>query len=111
MVLMFYTLSNGINMSLIAAVIHNDAKTVEQILSTGVDPNACQDAANVTPLHFAAQHNAIAVVGLLITAGANIHARTEPDGQTPLDIAILHGHKEIREIFEEFSRKMPPENY
>lgn len=108
---MFYTPLKEINMSLIAAVIHNDAEKVETILSTGADPNACQDAAKVTPLHFAAQHNSFSVVHLLITAGANIHARTVPDGQTPLDIAILHGHHEIREIFENYVAKMPPESY
>ena len=95
-------------MSLIAAVIHDNAETVKKLLSSGVDPNACQDAAKVTPLHFAAQHNSCSVVHLLITAGASIHARTVPDGQTPLDIAILHGHNEIRVILETYASKMPP---
>jgi ankyrin repeat protein len=90
-------------MNLIEAVIHNDAKQVRAELERGVDPNACLDPALVTPLHFAAQHNAIDVISLLITAGAKINAQTFPDGQTPLDIARLHRHEKMAKLLEEFS--------
>ncbi len=90
-------------MNLIEAVIHNDLKRVRAELENGADPNACLDRALVTPLHFAAQHNAIEVVPLLITAGAKINAKTYPDGQTALDVARLHQHKDMISLLEEFS--------
>jgi ankyrin repeat protein len=90
-------------MQLIEAVIHNDAKAVREALENGADPNACLDPAMVTPLHFAAQHNAVEVIPLLITAGAKLNARTYPDGQTALDIARLHHHPETTKLLEEYS--------
>jgi ankyrin repeat protein len=90
-------------MHLIEAVIHNDATAVRVALESGADPNACLDHALVTPLHFAAQHNAVDVIPLLITAGAKINARTFPDGQTALDIARLHRHVEMTKLLEEYS--------
>lgn len=90
-------------MHLIEAVIHNDAKAVRTALEEGADPNACLDPALVTPLHFAAQHNALEVVPLLITAGANINAKTFPDGQTALDVARLHKHSDMTKLLEEYS--------
>ncbi len=90
-------------MNLIEAVIHNDLKRVRVELENGADPNGCLDPALVTPLHFAAQHNAVDVVPLLLTAGAKIHAKTFPDGQTALDIARLHRHDAMVRLLEEFS--------
>ena len=94
-------------MELIAAVIHNNADQVETLLSDGADPNHCLDEANVTPLHFAAQHNALDVVKLLITAGANLYARTNPDGQTPLEIAKINGHKEMETLLKTYIQQIP----
>ena len=94
-------------MNLIEAVIHNNRLEVEQCLTAGTDPNACQDAANVTPLHFAAQHNATDVISLLIAAGANIYARTVPDGQTPLEVAKLNGHEEMVALLQTYIQKLP----
>lgn len=90
-------------MHLIEAIIHNDLKEVRSALENGADPNACLDPAKVTPLHFAAQHNAIDVVPLLITAGAKLHAQTFPDGQTALDIARLHHHAEMTQLLEQLN--------
>lgn len=94
-------------MQLIKAVIHNDVSLLKALLSAGENPNQCLDDAKVTPLHFAAQHNAVDVVPLLITAGADIHAKTVPDGQTPLDIAKLCGHKNMIELLENYTNKIP----
>ncbi len=90
-------------MHLIEAVIHNDAKAVRTALEEGADPNACLDPALVTPLHFAAQHNALDVIPLLITAGAKINAKTFPDGLTALDVARLHKHSQMAKLLEEYS--------
>ncbi len=94
-------------MRLIKAVIHKDSALVRALLSAGENPNYCLDAAKLTPLHFAAQHNALEIVPLLITAGANIHATTVPDGQTPLDIAKILGHQEMITLLEEYASRMP----
>jgi ankyrin repeat protein len=82
-------------MDLIEATIKNDIEMVKQLLSQGADPNVFLDAAKVTPLHFAAQNNCIEIGRMLIKAGADLHAKTYPDGETPLDIALLHGHQEF----------------
>ena len=82
-------------MNLIDAVIKGDVAQMKTLLEQGADPNMCLDAAKLRPLHFAAQNNAVEIAELLITAGADIHARTIPDGETPLDIARLHNNQEI----------------
>ena len=94
-------------MRLIKAVIHNDVSLVKVLLCAGEDPNRCLDSAKVTPLHFAAQHNALEIIPILITAGANIHAKTVPDGQSPLDIAKLCGHQDMVELLENYVSKIP----
>lgn len=77
---------------LIKAVIDNDPKKVNTLLNKGVDPNDSLDDDSITPLHYAAQHDALEVVPLLIAAGADVHAATYPDHYTALDIAVLHEH-------------------
>lgn len=94
-------------MDLIEAVIHNNVIALRECLVNGSDPNHCEDRANVTPLHHAAQHNAVDVVELLITAGANIHAQTLPEGETPLDVAIKFKHHEMIAVLEHYSVRMP----
>lgn len=94
-------------MNLIEAVIHNDVAAVRSSLISGADPNHCQDKANVTPLHHAAQHNAVDVVELLITAGANLHARTKPEGETPLDVAKKFKHQAMITVLTDFATRMP----
>ena len=97
-------------MRLIKAIIHKDSSTVRELLSAGENPNQCLDSAKITPLHFAAQHNALDIIPLLITAGADIHATTVPDGQTPLDIAKLQGHQEMISLLEDYASKIPYNN-
>ena len=50
-----------------------------------------------TALHFAAQYGAGRVAGLLADAGANLQA-TEPDGITPLMMAIINGHHDVAAV-------------
>lgn len=76
--------------NLISAVIDNNAEQVMALLDQGVNPNTPLDDANITPLHYAAQHNSLNCITLLIEAGAKLHATTRPDGQSPLEIALLH---------------------
>lgn len=77
-------------MDLIDAVKKNNINTVKRLLQNGVNPNQADDKDNITPLHFAATYNAVDVIPLLISAGANLDAKT-CDGLTPLDCA--HGLK------------------
>ena len=80
--------------NLIDAINSLDMATVKRLLQGGVSPCGVLDSANVTPLHFAAQQNAIGIIRLLLSSGADRAAMTQPDGQTAFDIAKLHGHKE-----------------
>ena len=89
--------------NLIKAVIENNVEHVNEFLNQGIDPNNTLDAAHVTPLHFAAQNNSLEIIPLLIEAGADLHAQTEPDGQTPLDIALLHQHEKVVQILIAYS--------
>lgn len=84
--------------SLINAVINHDAKRVNTLLNAGTNPCASVDKAAITPLHFAAQVNAITIVPLLLLAGANLHAKTKPEGQTPLDVACQHRHGQMIDL-------------
>jgi uncharacterized protein len=87
-------------MNFIDAVISNDVEVVRNYLKQGTDPNMCLDGDNVTPLHFAAQHNALEVAKLLILAGAELHAKTTYGNETPLEVAKLHGHWQVVELIE-----------
>lgn len=79
--------------NLIDAVVDNNIEKVEELLSQGADPNIYIDSAKVRPLHFAAQAGNIEIGRLLITAGADIHATTEPEDELPIDIARLHDNQ------------------
>lgn len=80
---------------LIDAIIIGDQPQVIALLGQKTDPNATLDCASVTPLHFAAQNNRVDIAKLLIQAGAKTDAQTEPDGETPLDIAKIHEHQRM----------------
>lgn len=90
-------------LTLINAVIANDADTVNELLNAGIDPNDVLDEANITPLHYAAQNDSLLVVPLLIEAGADLYALTEPEGLTPLELAIMHGNYQVTQILLAYS--------
>lgn len=81
-------------MNIFDAVTENDVNQINYLLQKGVDPNVCEDDAHITPLHFAAQNNALEAAQLLITAGADPTHQTK-EGDTPLDIAKSYKHKEM----------------
>ena len=89
--------------NLIDAVINNDVKQVRYFLEQNIDPNVYLDDAKITPLHFAAQNNSLEVVPLLVTAGANLNARIEPEGYTPLQIAELHQNAEMAALLRYYA--------
>ncbi len=75
-------------MDLIDAIIKNDQQEVAELLLKGCDPQQAEDAANVTPLHFAVQYHHLEVALLLLNAGADPLAQEGDGGDTPLDLAI-----------------------
>jgi len=81
-------------MNIIDAVIENKVDRIRYLLARGVDPNGCEDDANVSLLDFAAQHGSLEAAQLLITAGADPGHQTE-DGETPLDTARLCKHEDM----------------
>lgn len=81
-------------MDLIEAIIDNDVIKVTKILERGINPNEYHDEVQLTPLHFAVQSNAVDVVILLITAGADIDLETE-DELTAIDIARNNKNEEM----------------
>lgn len=91
--------------SLIDAVIANDAKTVKELLEQGADPNGVEDGDNVTLLHFAVSYKAMAVIPLLLEAGANPSA-TDISGSFPLDYTCGSDKAEIEELFAKFSQQL-----
>ncbi len=76
-------------MDLIDAIIKNDQQEVAELLLKGCDPQQAEDAANVTPLHFAVQNNRLEIAHILLNAGANPLAQEGDGGDTPFDVAIL----------------------
>ena len=83
---------------LIDAIMASDVLSVKRLLQNGASCRYVLDDAKVTPLHFAAQGNAVDIIRLLLASGAPVQAKTHPDGETPYDIAKLHGHNEAMEL-------------
>ena len=86
---------------LIDAIINKDTLAVMRLLQAGACPQKALDSANVTPLHFAAQQNAVDIIKILLKAGADLTATTLPDGQTAYDIAQLHGHQAALQLLKQ----------
>jgi uncharacterized protein len=80
---------------IIEAVLQHDLEQIIKLLAEGIDPNACDDKAAITPLHYAAQQNFLEAVPHLIAAGAKLDAMSWPDGETPLKIAQINGHQQM----------------
>ncbi len=79
---------------LIEAIEIDDVAVTEELLQTGVDPNGYEDWVGLTPLHFAAQANALQSAQLLLQAGADPLSKTA-DGMTPFDVAQTHSHPDM----------------
>lgn len=74
-----------LNQSLFVAIEHNDIAEVQTMLSAGVDPNIT-DADGFIPLMYAAQKGNIAMMTILLDAGANVFAKD--NGGKLLEFAI-----------------------
>lgn len=78
------------------AIEKSDLKTAHKLLEDHADVNAAQ-VDGMTPLHWAAVHDAATLTRLLIAAGADVGFQTRY-GITPLSIACQNGHTENVEL-------------
>ena len=87
----------------------NQAATFQDIyacLAAGADPNA-ESATGWTPLHFAAGNKELAIIQLLMTAGADPKARNYGGrGVTPLEMAVRFN--EDAAVFQALMAADPP---
>lgn len=77
-----------------AAVVGNHTEVVQLLLEAQSDPNCRELVRNEPPLHSAARQDTVAVLELLLVAGADIDA-TNKDMETPLHVAASNRCKDI----------------
>jgi len=92
-------------MNLIEAILKKDIERIKELLAKGGNPNLCEDDAGITPMHFVAQQNVLEAVPLFVQAGANLEAKTRGEGDTPLQIAQLHGHVQMVNLIAAYLTK------
>jgi ankyrin repeat protein len=84
----------GVN--LLCRAVENQADwMVSRLLKAGASPNSKQWSRSA--LHFAVAGENINIVKMLIEAGAEVNA-TDKNGQTPLDIALKAGKKDLIDV-------------
>jgi uncharacterized protein len=71
-----------------------DTAAVKRLLQGGADVNAAQED-GMTALHWAAQKGDPELVGMLLSAGANVRATTRLGGYTPIHLASQAGHARV----------------
>lgn len=80
-----------------SAVAKGNLEVAEVLIKNGAEVNAkCSNTRN-TPLHWAARNDHKAVAELLIAKGADVNAKGTK-GETPLDLAISKGNKELVDL-------------
>ena len=80
-----------------AAVAKGNAAVAEVLIKKGADVNAKLSMNNYTPLHLAAQYNLYELAELLVANGADLNSKGSK-GESPLDIAISKGNKEVADL-------------
>ena len=65
-----------------------------QLLANAEVNAVANNATRVQPLHSAAAQRSVAIVRMLLDAGANVHAKQE-GGYTALDAAVMHKDDEL----------------
>ena len=75
----------------------NWEKIVERILAAGADVEARTTAKGETPLHWAADSGRVAVVRILLAAGADKTVKAT-DGRSALDMAKFREHTKVIEL-------------
>ena len=85
------SISNPCENPMYYAAAHGNLTAVEAILCSGEDVNQPTTDKADTALHLAAYYDHIALVKLLIEAGADVDKKTRT-GSTALSVAAEHGH-------------------
>jgi ankyrin repeat protein len=80
-----------------AAVAKDNIEVAEVLIKNGAELNAKLSNDHHTPLHLVARYGHKAAAGLLIAKGADVNAKGTR-GETPLDLAISKGHKELVDL-------------
>ncbi len=80
--------------SLLDAARNGDVEVVHALLAEGADPNATTGD-GMTALHWAAEQGHAAVAELLLSAGADVEAKTRVGSYTPLHLASRSGSAPI----------------
>jgi ankyrin repeat protein len=94
-------------MELFEAVSANDVIRVTKLLERGIDPNQYNGELHYSALHYAVQSNALDVVLLLVTAGADLGSMTE-ENLTVFDIASEYQHEEMLHLLLKLSHMRAP---
>lgn len=89
-------IAEGAESALSIAVDAGDDAIVAQLLDAGADVMV-RAAGDRTLLHLAARHDKPGLVRRLVDAGARLDAR----GESPVDVAIAHGHAGVAELLLE----------
>ena len=76
------------------AAMRNDVDAVRSLLKQGADASAAQGD-GMTALHWAAEHDNVAMTEMLIYAGAYLQATTRLGDYTPLHLAGKAGHAAV----------------
>ena len=94
----------GPSMSINDAAFEGDIEVVKQYLADGMDVNTVGDY-GMTPLHSAAASNQKEIVELLISKGADVNAKDNGNGTTPLDLAIQQKKTETADLLRKHAGK------
>jgi ankyrin repeat protein len=89
-------------MELFEAVSANDVIKVTRLLERGADPNQYDGDYHYSALHYAVQCNAMDVVLVLITAGADLNRLTE-ENLSVYDIASHYRHEDMLNLLLKLS--------
>jgi len=97
-----FKLSSGL--SLIKTAVHEGHAAITDVLVKNGANSKETDRLGNSLLHLATSKNKIGVAGVLIRAGADIHAKNMKD-ESPLDIAQKNDFKEISFLLRNFKKK------
>ena len=81
---------------------HGKAAEVERILREGCTPDSWERDSGESALHVAAAGGHLDCVRLLVEAGADTEARARATGHTPLQLAVAHKHRTVRDFLAKF---------
>lgn len=84
-----------LQLTLFNAAVDGDLTEIKRRVHKGAAVNA-KDGFGLTALHYACDHNHLAIVKFLVSEGADVTVK-QWEGRTPLDHATLNGNVEIAE--------------